>query len=547
MTCPNKESPTMRNEEFINDLECLIRARYTAICISTFEEERCLATLGAIAQKLGKRLITWSATNGFILDGKSLDPKSLDFRTAVAMAENLGKEPTLFVFCDIHMHLKNQPINIRALKELCQKLRNGYSSNSILLSPCFEIPLELQKEITILDLPLPDKDEVNGIIEGFKKNYLGKPGLTISGEKGAVEKISQACIGLAQSEVENSLAKALVKNKSLTENEVNLILGEKKQIIRKAGILEFVSTESFDLSKVGGLHNLKKWLEKRKTAFTQSAKDFGVEYPKGVLLTGIPGCGKSLSAKCVASAWGMPLLKLDMGKIFSGLVGSSEANMRLALGLCEAVAPAILWIDEIEKGLSGSGGGSSDGGTSTRVFGNLLTWMQEKKSPVFMFATANKINTLPPEFLRKGRFDEIFFIDLPSEEERKEIFSIVIRNCSRKADGFDLNQLVEASGESQLGEGIRLTGSEIEAAVKDALLEAYYRNSVKNEAGDMNTADILAEIGKIVPMAKSRAEDIKDIRDWAGENAVRASLTSATPVTQVETAREVSVGRNIEF
>jgi len=534
----------MNYKEFVFELECLIRARYSAICISTFEEERCISTVKTIAQKLGKRLIIWTATNGLMLDDKILDQKSLDFKTAVTMSESLGKEPTLFIFCDAHTYLKNQPVNIRAFKDLCQKLRAGCPSNSFLLSPSFEIPIELQKEISILDLPLPDKDEAGIIVDKFAQNYAGNPGLKVSCNKGECDKISQACAGLAQSEIENSLAKALVKNKALTENEVGLILDEKKQIIRKAGILEYISTESFDLSKVGGLHNLKKWLEKRKTAFTQSAKDFGVEYPKGVLLTGIPGCGKSLSAKCIATAWNMPLLKLDMGKIFAGIVGSSEANMRLALNLCEAVAPAILWIDEIEKGLSGSGSGSSDGGTSTRVFGNLLTWMQEKKSPVFIFATANKIQGLPPELLRKGRFDEIFFIDLPSEEERKEIFSIVIKNCQRDDSRYDLERLVETTGENKFGEGVRLTGSEIEAVVKDALLEAYYRTSSSGAHSDMTTEDIVSEINKIVPLAKSRADDIKTIRSWAGENAVRATVTSPKAV---ETSHEVSVGRNIEF
>ena len=234
-----------------------------------------------------------------------------------------------------------------------------------------------------------------------------------------------ASLGLTELEIENCLSRSLVNDRRLDESDLKTIVNEKKQIIRKTGILEFVDT-NLNLDDVGGLQTLKKWLDLRSHCFDDQAKAFAVQPPKGVLLTGVPGCGKSLTAKCVASAWNMPLLRLDMGKIFQGLVGSSEQNIRLALKTAEAVAPSILWIDEIEKGLSGSGGSGGDGGTSTRVFGTLLTWMQEKKSPVFVFATANNINGLPPELLRKGRFDEIFFVDFPSWEERKKILEIHI-------------------------------------------------------------------------------------------------------------------------
>jgi ATP-dependent 26S proteasome regulatory subunit len=536
----------MNIHEFTVELECLIRSRYAAIYVTTFEEDRLVAIADGIAKKLGKRIIRWSATAGFILDLKPLDTKSLDFKTALSMAESLAQEPTLIIWSDIHSILKNQPVNIRAFKDLCHRLRNGSPSNSIIVSPVADIPIELQKEITLLDLPLPDIDETKRIVEGFANMYANKEGLNISNDLPTIESLSQAGVGLTQAEIENCLAKALVKDKALSVNEVDLILDEKKQIIRKAGILEYIPTENFNLSKIGGLQNLKNWLERRKTTFTNDAKTFGVEYPKGVLLVGIPGCGKSLSAKCIAAAWKMPLLKLDMGKIFAGIVGSSEANMRLALSLCEAVSPAILWIDEIEKGLSGSDSGSSDGGTSTRVFGNLLTWMQEKKSPVFVFATANNIKNLPPELLRKGRFDEIFFIDLPSEEERKEIFSIMISDCKRDPGNYDVEKMAFVSGEEKLGEGIRLSGSEIEAVVKEALLEAYYRKTVMNTDSEMNTDDIILAISKIVPLAKSRSDDIKGIREWANENAVRASAI-ATPQIVGSASTEISVGRNIDF
>jgi SpoVK/Ycf46/Vps4 family AAA+-type ATPase len=542
----------MNTDEFVSEMENLIRARYAAICVTTFEEERCLSIIRKIAQKLNKRVIVWTSTKGLSLDGKALDVKSMDFKTATNMSSELGQVPSLFVWCDAHTHLKNQPVNVRSFKELCQNLRKGCPSNSLLISPVMDIPTELQKDVTVLDLPLPDRGEARRIVNAFVGGYAGHSELNIDNTSDTIEILSTAAVGLAQAEIENSLAKSLVKRRALSKDEVDLVLEEKKQIIRKAGILEYISTEKFDMSKVGGLHNLKSWLEKRKGAFTQAARDFGVEYPRGVLLVGIPGCGKSLSAKCVASTWKMPLLKLDMGRIFSGVVGSSEANMRIALNLCETVAPAILWIDEIEKGLSGSDSGSSDGGVSTRVFGNLLTWMQEKINPVFIFATANNILRLPPELLRKGRFDEIFFVDLPSEEERGEIFSIMIKNCNRNTDSFDIARLVGASGENELGEGVRLTGSEIEAVVRDAMLEAFCRKSVNSNEGDVNTNDIVNEISKIVPLSKSRSGDIQSLREWASENAVRASLPQALDSMRSDEAAssriiEVSVGRNIDF
>lgn len=538
----------MNLDDFTTELECFIRARYAAIYITTFEEERCISIASSIALRLNKRILIWTSTKGFITtNGASIDNKSLDFRTAVEMAEKLGKEPTLFLWCDIHSYFKNQPVYIRCFKELCQQLREGCPSNSLIISPVMEIPTELQKEITILDLPLPDRKEANQIVQSFIKNYAGQQGLSVTNNEEELSSLSQASLGLSQAEMENSLAKSLVKYRAITGNQVKSILEEKKQIIRKSGILEYVSTDNFDMTKIGGLQNLKNWLEKRKLAFQQNALDFGVEYPKGVLLIGIPGCGKSLSAKCVASAWKMPLLKLDMGKIFSGIVGSSEANMRMALSLCETVSPAILWIDEIEKGLSGTGSGNSDGGTSSRVFENLLMWMQEKKSPVFVFATANDIQRLPPELLRKGRFDEIFFIDLPSEEERNEIFSIMIKGCKRDSNHFDIPKMVELSGETCFGAGIRLTGSEIESVVKSALLEAFYRKSANQTASDMTSEDIISEIKKIVPLAKSRSEDIKSIREWASQNAVRASITINSQKQTYLSQTEVSVGRNIDF
>lgn len=308
-------------------------------------------------------------------------------------------------------------------------------------------------------------------------------------------------------------------NMSLSEERIARRMG-----IRKSGILEYVENK-LSLEDVGGLTVLKRWLELRGKTFSEDAKAFGLNPPKGVLLVGIPGCGKSLTAKCIASAWSMPLLKLDMGKIFGKYVGDSEANIRQALKTAEAIAPCVLWIDEIEKGLSGGG---SDGGTSSRVFGNILTWMQDKTSPVFTFATANNIRNLPPELLRKGRFDEIFFVDLPDFEERKKILEIHIGKSGRNLANFDLDKLAQISGEDNYGANIRLAGAEIEAWVKDALMEAYARKTNGEDGADLSMQDFETVIKRMIPMAKMRQEDFKDLRDWANENAVSASVSSAT-------------------
>ena len=537
----------MNSNDFTNELSYLIRARYSIINVNTFEEERALEYIAKVVRPLDKRIITWTLTKGFELEGKALDNKSIDLSTALTMAVDLAKEPTIFVWIDIHPFFKSQSsmVYIRKFKELSQQVRKGSPSNSIILSPNLEIPTELQKDITLLDFPLPDFNDTRTIIDNFTNYYLGKQSLTIEKSKKVMDDLARAAVGLSQAEIENSLAKSLVKNRGISGREVNLILEEKKQIIRKSGILEYIPTENFNLDDIGGLQNLKRWLQKRKLSYTMEAREYGIEWPNGVLLTGVSGCGKSLCAKSIASSWKMPLLRLDIGKVFSGLVGSSEANMRTVLSICETVSPSILWIDEIEKALSGIGNGSSDGGTAIRIFGTLLTWMQEKTSPVFVFATANNIDGIPPELLRKGRFDEIFFVDLPNNEERAEIFKIHIEKLGRNINNFDIEKLVEYSGEKFWGDGVKLTGAEIESVIREGLLESFCdKIDNQNTTKDLSTEDIVTSITRSVPLAQIRKNEIKALRNWASENAVRASKISQDIR---EEKVEVSVGRNIDF
>ncbi|WGV57553.1 AAA family ATPase [Brevibacillus brevis] len=534
-------------QDFIEEVGYLIRARYSILYIFTQEEERALEVFQSIGAQLNKRMIVWTATKGLILDGDELDARSTDFRVALEMAEDLAKEPTLFVWCDLHPFIRgsSSPIYIRKFREFAQKIRMGSPSNSVIISPSIEIPIELQKEITILDLPLPELEEVKQIIVNFTDAYKGRPGIMIDQSPEVIEALARAAVGLTRSEIENCLAKALVKNKGISDSDVSTILEEKKQIIRKSGILEYISTESLSLDQIGGLDNLKRWLLKRKASYSTEAREFGIQWPKGVLLVGVPGCGKSLCAKSVAAAWQMPLLRLDLGRVFAGIVGSSEANIRSALAMCEAVSPSIVWIDEIEKALSGIGSGMSDGGVATRIFGTLLTWMQEKKSPVFVFATANKIEQLPAELLRKGRFDEIFFVDLPTPEERAEIIKIHLDRLKRHHTVFDIPKLVEASGEGYWGEGIRLTGAEIEYSIHEGLMDAFSKRvSEGDHERDIVTDDILQAMRRTVPLAKSRRLEVEQLRTWAKEYAIRASLINeAIPGF----TREEAVGRNIDF
>lgn len=526
-----------------------IKARYAILVIESFEEERVLVELKSIANSLTHTLYIWNSTQGVQTNGAVVGDKTFDLKVAIDFCEEKAKEENsknIFVFCDAHNYLTNSsnPIYRRRLRDFAMNVRSrGYRSNCFIIAPYFDICNDLQKEVTLIDFPLPTRDEVKSQISAFLDSWRNNQKIKIDVDRDAQEKYIDAALGLTGLEIENCLSRALVSHLKLDKDHVRDLLNEKKQIIRKTGILGYIDSD-LNLNDVGGLATLKKWLDLRSKCFGETAKAFGVKAPKGLLLTGVPGCGKSLTAKCVSYSWGMPLLRLDMGKIFQGVVGSSESNIRLALKTAEALSPCILWIDEIEKGLSGSSGGSSDGGTATRVFGTLLTWMQEKESPVFVFATANNINNLPSELLRKGRFDEIFFVDFPSTEERQKILEIHLRKLKRDVKQFDLVRLAELSGEAKFGKDIALSGAELEAWVGDSLLEAFARQ-VNNSADktDLTMGDFEITINRMVPMGKMRKDDFVKLREWANENAISASgISTSGPVQS-----NIQGGRRIDF
>jgi len=376
----------------------------------------------------------------------------------------------------------------------------------ILSQPYPQLPSELEKDIQVMILPLPDIDDLEKIISQTKQRFD-----IAEKDFQPTQRLLESALGLSTSEAQLAFAKAACENKRLTENEIELIVSEKEQVIRKKGHLEYFHPKA-TLNDIGGLDKLKSWLKRRKESFSEDAKNYGLETPRGVLLLGLPGTGKSLAAKAVASAWQLPLLRLDMGKIYGGIVGQSEENMRQALQLAETLSPSILWVDEIEKGLSGmQSSGSTDGGTTARVLGTFLTWMQEKEKPVFVVATANNIAQLPPELLRKGRVDEIFFVDLPVESDRIEIINIHLKNRDRQ-DDFTEEEIKEIAVISK-----GFTGAELEEAVKEAMFLAF-------DAGQQLAFKYLQmAIEQTSPLSLTMHEVISKTREWAKGRAVPAS------------------------
>ena len=334
------------------------------------------------------------------------------------------------------------------------------------------IPTDLEKDVYIVDFSLPGEEDIRAILDGIIASNASSGRIQVDLDEENRERLVKAALGLTELETEGAFARAMAEDGRLDASDIESVLEEKRQAIRKTGVLEFVPSE-LDLDDIGGLENLKRWLSRRANSWMAEAASFGVPAAKGVLITGVPGCGKSLTAKAVSSAWGLPLLRMDIGRVFAGIVGSSEQNMRTAIKSAEAAAPCVLWIDEIEKGFAGASAGSTDSGTSSRVFGTFLTWMQEKTTPVFVIATANNVQALPAEFLRKGRFDEIFFVNLPQQAEREEIWRIQLAklvgsapaHSAFSASSWLLTELAEQTD--------GFSGSEIEQVVVAALFEAF--------------------------------------------------------------------------
>jgi ATP-dependent 26S proteasome regulatory subunit len=494
------------------ELETLIRARYPIIYIKSWEEQRVEDALRKIAQERGKKIFFWTVTQGMVANPNHRDNATRDPIAALDSVID-SREQALFVLKDYHAFIGDVTVT-RRLRDLTAALKTSYKT-LIILAPTLKLPSELEKEIAVIDYGLPDHDDLDLILEKVIQAVKENPQIDCNLGELERDQVLKAAQGLTAMEAENVFAKSLIEKHRF---DVDVVLGEKEQIIRKSGLLEYYPF-SEQIGDVGGLDLLKGWMEKRTVAFTEKARDFGLPSPRGVLLLGVQGCGKSLSAKAIGALWRLPLLRLDVGRIFAGIVGSSEENMRKAISVAESVAPCILWLDELEKGFSGTqSSGMSDGGTTSRVFGTFLTWMQDKKAPAFVVATSNDVTSLPPELLRKGRFDEIFFIDLPSHAERKQIFEIHLRKRKRKPEEFDLDRLSDATP--------GFSGAEIEAVVVEALYDAF------DDMGELTTQSIVSAAAHTVPLSMTMRERIEDLREWA---RTRARLASSAHSEDMET------------
>ena len=441
--------------KFLESFEQLLRARFPIIYIESFEEHRVISQISDFLTKddsfrVKREVAEWSITQGLRWQNGKNHANSSNLLEALGQAHSYG-EAAVFIFKDAHSFFGDQmrpadPAVLRRIRDIARDFKNSQNPKTLVfIAPILNLPIEIEKEVTVLDFPLPDEGEIQAVLEEIINTNSASGRIKVETTESDKEKFAKAAAGLTLVEAENAFARAMVNDGKLTIDDLEVVLEEKRQTIKKSGLLEFVDSE-INLSDVGGLENLKRWLARRNDSWLEEAAQYGLPSPKGVLITGVPGCGKSLTAKAISAAWGLPLLRMDIGRVFAGLVGSSEQNMRNSIKTAEAIAPCVLWIDEIEKGFSGTDG-SGDSGTSARVFGSFLTWMQEKTQPVFVIATANNIDRLPPEFLRKGRFDEIFFVDLPTQAERKKIWDLQLtkRLKSEKVRGQlkDVSQLLD--------------------------------------------------------------------------------------------------------
>ena len=434
---------------------------------------------------------------------------------ALANMESMTVE-AVFILKDFHRHM-DDPVVVRRLRDVGQK----FSTNRrtvIITAPEINVPPELATLVEYFDLPLPDRDRLHDIIHDtftrLSKTYTLKLQLDAAG----VDAMSANLRGLTEEEAERAVSQALVTRYALCPETVTDVLEAKKQLLRHSGMLEFIEA-SDNMSAVGGLENLKHWLQQRRGTWEDSARDFGLEPPHGVIILGVQGCGKSLCARAVAGEWKLPLVKFDTSAVYDKYIGETEKRIRKVFQVAEGLAPCVLWIDELEKVFAGSGpdSASADAGVSSRLLASFLSWMQDRKSPVFVAATCNNVTVLPPELIRKGRFDELFFVDLPNQAERRQIFSIQLSKRKRNPADFDLDKVSAAAR--------GYSGAEIDAAVQGGLYAAY------SEKKQLSTESLIAALGQTVPLSTTRAEEITALRDWARTRAVPASKADANAST----------------
>ena len=532
-------------------LKILINSSTPIVVMETVEELRAVSLVRHACSELNLAVFEWTIADGLARSGSNAavaaqsqpyaraaatvpQGNSEDSRLARAVLSSLAADPSatktsiynstdpvqalanlesmtveaVFILKDFHRHMES-PVVVRRLRDVGQK----FSLNRrtlVLTAPSIEMPPELASLVEFVDLPLPDQGRLREIIRETYQRLASTHTIKLQLDANGVDAMAANLRGLTEEEAERAISQALVARLALSPDCITDVLEAKKAQLKRSEMLEFVDATD-NMASVGGLENLKNWLRQRQGAWEPRAREFGLEAPKGVIILGVQGCGKSLCARAVAGEWKLPLVKFDTAAIYDKYIGETEKRIQKVFEVAEGLAPCVLWIDELEKVFAGSGpdSASADAGVSARLLASFLSWMQDRKAPIFVAATCNNVTALPPELIRKGRFDELFFVDLPSAAERKQIFAIQLGKRKRNPADFDLDRVAEAAK--------GFSGAEIESIVQTALYAAF---SAKRE---LAAEDLLTAISSTVPLSTTRAEEIAELRSWARERAVWAS------------------------
>lgn len=480
----------------VHDFKTLVNSCHPLIVIETAEEKRVHSLLSSAALQLDMELEEWTATFG--IKNKHTTTKLLNTQNPSDLISYMMQRQgeVIFLLKDFHSSLLDLVL-IRGFRELTQKFKKTRST-LFLTGAKIKLPPEIDPAALYYDLRVPSQKELKELVKNVYSSLEMKHSVAYKLDKRGEERLISALKGMTIDQARQAVAFAFLEGNSLTDKDIPKILKKKTKLINEGGLLEFIpaSENNFQL---GGFNKLKGWLDKIQVGFSDQARQLNLPLPKGILMVGVPGCGKSLAAKVVAKMWDFPLLKLDTGRLFDKYIGESEKNFRRCIKIAEALAPSVLWIDEIEKALPSGGASNNDSGLGQRLFGAFLTWLQEKQKAVFVVATANNIRQMPPELLRKGRFDEIFFVDLPLKEARKEIFKIHLSHRNLISENYRIDFLAEKSD--------GLSGAEIEQSI----LSSLYRSL--HEKTEHNTALILDELKQIVPLSQSGKEVIEELRN----------------------------------
>jgi hypothetical protein len=516
----------------LDRLKVLINSSTPIVVMETVEEVRAVSLVRLACSELNLAIFEWTVADGLVrsaggvaaasvsfqgMRGDAAAPKTAVYNTtdpvqALANLETMTLE-AVFILKDFHRHMDN-PVVVRRLRDVGQK----FSANRrtlVLTAPSIEMPPELASLVEFLDLPLPDRDRLREIIRETYTRMSGTHTLKLQLDSNGVDAMAANLRGVTEEEAERAVSQTLVGRLALSPECVTDVLDAKKALLKRSEMLEFVDATD-NMASVGGLENLKHWLEQRRGAWEDGALKFGLDPPKGVIILGVQGCGKSLCARAVAGEWKLPLVKFDTAAIYDKYIGETEKRIQKVFKVAEGLAPCVLWIDELEKVFAGSGpdSASADAGVSSRLLASFLSWMQDRKAPVFVAATCNNVSALPPELIRKGRFDELFFVDLPNQAERKQIFAIQLTKRKRNPADYELEKIAEAAK--------GFSGAEIESAVQGAMYAVFSRKQ------ELSSEDLLTALSSTVPLSVTRAEEIATLRDWAKDRAVWASSSHAS-------------------